>query len=162
MRTNSLRWNVTDADASRELAQRYMKERMAFLDSLWLEGEDYCMVFVEFGPWINGAYYAVKTGESLPALPVYEDTAQTRYLGWHDMATGEPFDIAQPIYEDSAIYLKQESLQTETALIPEEEPEDESLPLLRLAPAVALAAVFALVVLTDLRQNRTGRKKRCL
>lgn len=156
---NALRWPGTDTDAGREQVKTYMQARMAFLDSLWLEEAPYCMVFVEFGPWINGAYYAVKPGECLPALPVYEDTAQTDYQGWYDMATDEPFDIQQPIYGDAAIYLKQEVLSTDAAPV-EEQAEAEPVTLLRLAPVLALAAVFAAVVAADLRQNTTGRKKR--
>ena len=158
--TNALRWPGTDSDASREQAKRYMKERMEFLDSLWLEGEDYCMVFVEFGPGINGAYYAVKPGDSLPELPVYEDTAQTRYLGWRDMQTGEPFDVHQPIYEDAVICLKQEAIVSDS--VPAEEKVDpEPLTLLRLAPVLALAAVFGAVVLADLGNNRPKKKRGC-
>ena len=160
VRMNALRWTGTDSDASRELAVRYMTERMEFLDSLWLDEEMYCMVFVEFGPWINAAYYAVKPGESLPALPVYEDTAQIRYLGWHDMATGKPFGITQPIYEDTIIYLRQESLQAESVPMAKTEEEEEPLTLLRLTPALLFAGAFVAVVMGDLRQNRTGRKKR--
>ena len=156
---NALRWPGTDTDGSRALAIRYMKERMAFLDSLWLEEEAYCFVFVEFGPGINGAYYAVKPGEALPALPVYEDTPQTRYLGWYDMATGEPVDVSLPVYEDGAIFLKQEDLTEEWQSVPEA-PAEEPLPQTRLAPALALGAVFAALVLTEVLRDRPGRKKR--
>lgn len=158
--TNALRWPGTDSDASREQAKRYMRERMAFLDSLWLEGEDYCMVFVEFGPGINGAYYAVKPGECLPELPVYEDTVQTRYLGWQDMQTGEPFDVHQPIYEDGVICLKQETIVSDAVPV-EEEVDPEPLTLLRLAPVLALAAVFGAAVWADLGKSRPMKKRGC-
>lgn len=157
---NALRWPGTDTDASRERAKTYMEERLEFLDGLWLRGEEYCMVFVEFGPGINGAYYAVRPGESLPALPVYEDTAQIDYQGWYDMETGEPFDIFQPIYEDAAIHLKQTALRNEAAAPAEEAAETEPVTLLRLAPVLALAVVFAGVVAADIWQNSPGRKKR--
>lgn len=156
---NALRWPGTDTDGSREQARRYMAERMAFLDSLWLQGEEYCFVFVEFGPGINGAYYAVKPGETLPALPVYEDTAQTRYLGWYDMKTGKAVDLCSPIYADGVIYLKQENLTQSWTPAPEQ-PEEEPLTLRRLAPAAVLAAALAGLVLAEVLRSRPGRKKR--
>lgn len=156
---NALRWPGTMTDSSRELAKTYMQERIAFLDSLWLREETYCFVFAEFGPGINGAYYAVKPGEILPPLPVYEDTPQTRYLEWHDMATDEPVDLSSPIVGNGAIYLKQEDL-TEDVYFAPEEPEETPVTLLRLAPALALGAVFAGLVLTEILRSRPGRKKR--
>lgn len=157
---NALRWPGTDTEASQKQAKTYMEERMEFLDSLWLREEEYCMVFVEFGPGINGAYYAVKPGECLPALPVYEDTAQIDYQGWYDMETEEPFDMLQPVYEDAAIYLKQTARQSEAAASVEEAAETEPVTLLRLAPVLALTVVFGGVVAADIGRNRTGRKKR--
>jgi len=157
---NALRWPGTDSDASREQAKTMMTQRMAFLDGLWLEEEKYCMVFVEFGPWINAAYYAVRPGECLPALPVYEDTDQITYHGCYNMETDEPFDITQPIYEYTVIYLKQTAVEHTDVYV--EEPEaEEPLTLMRLAPALALAAVFGAVVWADLGKNRSGKKRGC-
>lgn len=162
---NLLRWPGADPDAYRERAKNYMLERMAFLDSLWLEGEEYCFVFADFGPEQNGVNYAVRPGECLPALPRYSDTETVTYHGWHVRETGEPFDVTQPICEDVEIYLKQ-TVQTEPeaeAVLPVEEPEYTEPPsLLRLGPVLLLLAALVLAFCTDRFRNRRAGEKQLL
>lgn len=104
-RMNRFRWETSDPAAALEKAEGYMRQRMEFLDSLWIREEAYCLVYVELGEGINGAYYAVRPGQCLPELPL----AETEELCWCDLYTGEPFDITQPVWEDGAICLKPRS-----------------------------------------------------
>lgn len=106
---NAMRWTVPDTAESIEKICSYLQQRIDFFDDLWLEGTPYCMVQIKAGdaPW---AYFAVRQGEYLPALPEFENTETTVYHGWYTMDTDKPFDITQPIFEDAAIYMKQEAI----------------------------------------------------
>lgn len=105
---NAIRWNISEPAESIKKIRTYLQTSMAFFDELWLEDTPYYMVQVDAddGPWVC---YAVRQGSYLPALPEFENTEATVYHGWYTVDTDEPFDITQPIYEDAAIYRKQEN-----------------------------------------------------
>ena len=151
---NRRRWQTADPDVSREKAKAYMLERMEFLDSLWLREEEYCLVFVELGEGISGAYYAVRPGECLRDLPsLGEDT-----LGWYSLESGEAFDVTKPVWEDTAIYLKKaETQQEETAVYAQE--ETGALRVSRLAPAILFALALAALVCADAVRNGPRSRK---
>lgn len=102
---NRIRWNVDDFAEETEAIQTYLDARAAFLNALWVEGAEYCTVQIDDGSGIS-ACIAVRPGELLPELPNYENTEDTVYDGWYTSDTEEPFDITQPICEDTSIYLK--------------------------------------------------------
>ena len=127
-------WHTVDPAGETERILSYMERRMAFLNSIWLEGEAYNTVLVDIG---NGIVmrYAVKPGETLPQLPVYEDTPETDYQGWYLTLTDTPFDPEQPVWEDTEVTLK-------FAPVPGEETAEAVSPL-RYAPA----ALFVLALI---------------
>lgn len=106
-RMNQIRfsWNEDAAVENTEKIRIYMEKRMAFLDDLWLENEEYCTIQMTdtryYSIW---ACYAVRPGECLPDLP--ELSCLTENAGWFYLDTDEVFDVTQPVYEDTAIYLK--------------------------------------------------------
>lgn len=99
------RWGTGSARVETENIRRYLTERIAFLDGIWLEGRPYCKVLVVMN---NGATtsicHVVSPGEKAPPLPDYESSWEI--LGWYDADTEEPFDIEQPIERDTIVYLK--------------------------------------------------------
>lgn len=106
---NALRWSAADYREDGEAAADYLAERMAFLDSLWIDHVPYCtvQVFDQVSTW---GCFAVLPGDKLPQLPEY-DTAM--YAGWYRVDTGEPVDITQPVLEDMVIRLKPVSAENQ-------------------------------------------------
>ena len=113
---NAARWDIPadgvyrDADFIRTFLQR----RVGFLSDLWITGTEYHLVCVEnTGVYRNG-YFMVQDGETLPDLTDY---CAADGLGWFDSQTEEPFDITQPIYKDTSIYVKRaEPILTQSIL----------------------------------------------
>lgn len=101
---NQHRWPGQDASAETESIRDYMTRRMEFLSKVWLEGERYCTLLVDTNDGSNTACYAVRPGEYAPELVSYEYIPDA--VGWYHRDTEQPFDITQPIYEDTDIYLK--------------------------------------------------------
>lgn len=104
---NQLRWGVAvDVNSEVQLIKEYMGERIDFLNSLWIDGKEFCQVQADHSLGGFYAYYAVVPGECLPELPVFEDTETSRFIGWYYVNSGEPVDMTQPVYEDMEIYAK--------------------------------------------------------
>ena len=136
------RWGTEGAQEETEYIRRYLSERMAFLDSVWLENVPYCRVLVILDENSSSVCHAVLPGERVPSLPYYEQNWDV--LGWYDAATEQPFDPTQPIFEDTTVYLKK---------LPG---EDEISPL-QVVPVAAVLCVLAMLVLAD-RNRRRGRR----
>lgn len=140
------RWGTENAREETEYIREYLTERLAFLDSVWLENVEYCRVLVMLDTNSSSICHAVLPGGTLPSLPYYQESWDV--LGWYDAATDEPFDITQPIYEDTIVYVKR---------LPVE--EDRISPL-QAVPITAVMAFLAVAVLTDRNRRRTRRAKR--
>ena len=120
-----------------------------FLDSLWLKNEHYCKVTVFLEDGVRLRYY-VCPGETLPELPEYISNLAVTYDGWYNKRTEEPFDLSQPIWEDTDIYLKYTQNQQAT----EEEYATEEASILRYAPLAAFVVLGVLIVAVDIRRSR--------
>ena len=139
------RWKTEDIRQEVEIIRIYLQERIAFLDSLWLENTEYCRVLVLLDENSSSICHAVLPGETIPSLPFYEETWDV--LGWYDAATEQPFDMTQPIYEDTVVYLKK---------LPGEE---DSISPLQAAPIAAVLGILGLAALVDQRRRRTRKGK---
>ena len=138
--------------------KHYLSERVEFLDSLWLKNEHYCKVTVFLEDGIRLRYY-VCPGETLPELPEYISNLAVSYDGWYNKKTEEPFDLSQPIWEDTDIYLK----YTQNQQAAEEEYATEEASILRYAPLAAFVVLGVLIVAVDIyrsrKEGRHGRTK---
>ena len=105
-RMNAIRWDMGEFQGENRYIREYMTRRMDFLDCLWTEEPEYCLVQANSGRGLF-ACYVLEPGAVLPELPSYDDDSMIFY-GWHRRDTEELFDVTQPIYEDLWIYLKQE------------------------------------------------------
>lgn len=105
---NGIRWGLEGPDIYEETSflQNYMRERITFLSSLWIENQKYYTVKVENTSGSNYCYYAVLPGETLDELPNFENVETAEFLGWYVADTGEPFSVSDPIREDMEIYAK--------------------------------------------------------
>ena len=157
---NQLRWNSSDVTEQTEILRSYLADRMAFLDSYWLEGEEYCIVTIDIRTGANIATYAVKPGETLEQFPEYWVTWQGDNYGWHDAETDQPVDLSQPIYQNTDLYLKWYPVEEAEMAAPEEAvPEEEPLSMQRLAPALVFGGMLVLMCGIGLWQCRGQRKK---
>ena len=141
------RWGTVGAAEETAYIRRYLTERLAFLDSLWIENTRYCKVLVNRNDLSSALCYAVLPGETVPALPDYE--ASWDILGWYDAATEQPFDSTQPIYQDTVVYLKK---------LPAE--EDQISPL-QAAPIVAALGILGILILADSARRKKKEKADC-
>lgn len=108
---NAMRWNTGDAQAEAENISAYLYDRMEFLDSLWLEEKEYCLVQLYIN-WHVMACYAIEPGQCLPYQEVPEGSDTIVYLGWYDASTGQPYDFAKPVTGDTLVYLKEAGEET--------------------------------------------------
>lgn len=111
---NRIRWGTGAQQESLEQVKTWLQDRMAFLDSLWVEREDYHLVSV-YIQWHVMACYAIPPGACVPFREVPQGWDTIEYVGWYDYATEEPFDFTKPIFEDTLIYLKEVDTAERTA-----------------------------------------------
>ena len=149
---NQRRWHraLCPMEEETERIRAYLTARLSFLDSLWLEGDTYYTVTANLRDGSVVSCYAVKPGESLPALPDtgWDETA----LGWYDYDTGAPFDVTQPIQENKRIYLKREEKPAAQEGLAQQ--------LIRYAPFCALLALLLTAWLLDKHQRKGMRKRK--
>ena len=107
---NSLRWRTMfDAQyvpmglipSNSESVIAYLRERMAFLNSAWIEGETYYSVQYELEKDRSYGTVSVKSGEHL----VIPDQDVQQYE-WYIAETGMRFDPDQPIVKDMLLLLR--------------------------------------------------------
>ena len=110
---NSLRWrHMYDFWQWRkctpeELAQ-FLRARLDFLNSAWLEGVEYCTVQVEIGDDLNYLNYVVRPGERFTQLDQVTVPGIDAPV-WVDSETGEIFDESRIITRDTRLNLVRET-----------------------------------------------------
>lgn len=107
---NRIRWENAFKEQNSEIRNvtdicEYLEKRIEFLNSAWIEGEEYCTV--QFEPYVIDMYateetyagsYAVKKGERFCDLSVPKITEED--VIWVNCENGEVFDSEQIITED--------------------------------------------------------------
>ena len=146
---NRLRWNRASAMEATARIETWMDQRIAFLDSVWLEEEIWYTVLVDINDGSNVACYAVRPGDPLPQLPDFSYVYDAE--GWYYRDTDTPVDQTTPVTEDLDIYCKRqvwEELVAEPSTAPIEK-----------TPAAALLALFLVIVGWGwVQQSAHGRK----
>lgn len=141
---DSVRWDTAWDAVRRELdyIRSFLEKRMAFLSDLWISETGYHTVYVDPGRFGIYGCFAVKHGETLPALPGEEDLGG---LGWYRADSDVLFDVSQPIYEDLYIHMKK---------------PESNLPVIHLMPLLVVIAFLTGAVGVSIyrdRKNRSGR-----
>lgn len=154
---NRLRWRVETEGLEAEAAyiRTWLRERMAFLNDLWLEEAEFNLVRVrDDSGYYN--YYALEPGSFLQDLPHMADEG---YPVWYRVDTGEAWDLSAPVLEDLELDTK----------IRTEEPEDSqaggSLKELLLTgylyvPAAVLVLMGVAAVPVALWKNRSRKEQK--
>ena len=156
---NQLRWETADAAEQTAILKTYLKDRMAFLNSYWLEAEEYCIVTIDIRTGTNIATYAVKPGQTLTQFPEEWVTWQGDNYGWHEAETDRRVDLSQPFYQDTDLYLKWYPVEETAEYAPEEAVAEEPISLMRLGPALVFSGMLVLMCGIGLWQC-AGRKKK--
>ena len=73
----------------------YLNNRIAFLNSAWIDGTEYCTV--QYERRHGSAYRSVSVEKGSLLDPAYMDLGSSI---WYNAETKEPFDPNQPITED--------------------------------------------------------------
>lgn len=109
---NAVRWAAGDFGMAVEDLQEYLSRRMEFLDAVWTRNEEYYMVriYLEKEPPLC---YAVCPGAHMAEL--LETVNMGGTVSWYLAETGEPFDPEQPIYKDTDVFFRIETLEPEFA-----------------------------------------------
>lgn len=102
---SQIRWDNSDLSRKIQGTRAFILERRAFLNSVWNGDREYAEVSVDFvrpgSAYKSIAFdYMIPAGESLPEIPTIES------YSWYIAGTDCPFDITQPIFEDTAIELR--------------------------------------------------------
>lgn len=99
---DNLRWGGRQLDREMGRVYAYLEQRIAFLNRIWIEEEDYVVVTIhEDGDWVR---IVLAPGECLPAFP--ENTV------WYYRGTEIPVEPEMPVWEDMEIERKYEPTET--------------------------------------------------
>ena len=141
------RWGNGDFQEETDGIRRYLTQRLAFLDSVWLEETHYCKVLVILDENSSSICHGVLPGETIPSLPWYEETWDV--LGWYDASTEQPFDSTKPIYQDTVVYLKK--LPVEDRVSP-----------LQVVPIAAVMGILAGLIAFDRKRSRSEKGEKSI
>ena len=98
---NALRWNLTDPAEAIQHFYDFMDERLAFLDSAWIDGVEYRTVTAKsIGDY---RFYCTPTGQPCEDIPMPEELGVEEGSVWIREDTGELFDPKSVITEDFTI-----------------------------------------------------------
>ncbi|MCR5651800.1 MAG: CotH kinase family protein [Lachnospiraceae bacterium] len=113
---NQIRWNMPEPDVLAKRDMRFLKERVKFLNSAWIEGKSYHTIT------LKGLYYdrflCIPDGEDGSCLPPPGNFAVPDHYDarigdtWYYEGTDEPFDPSTVLTEDITLYVK--AYETET------------------------------------------------
>lgn len=175
---NAVRWGFVFDDWRTEEIQEFLTHRMAFLEDIWLEDAEYCLLNA-VDESMTRKIYAVKQGSLPPELLSYESGDSDHAYVWYHKGTNEPFDLNAPVYADAEIILRYERITEETqppqtqpketvsADVPVEESRQEEgeaeIPgerpsLLRLMPVLLFAGALAMVLVAGIWQILRDRR----
>lgn len=93
-----------DHKAQAEEVKQFIRERKAFLDEVWLEDAEICMVRFLSGDGSVAYCFGVEAGECIEELPVEEEYGRT-FLGWKIGDTQEFLTAQMPVTEDMTVYM---------------------------------------------------------
>lgn len=151
-RMDEIRWpqNVIGLAQEEELLLDYMYDRLAFLDRIWIDNEQYHTVKASNSTDYR-AYYAVFDGENLTDLPDFPDNSTSEFIGWYYKDTSVLFDSSQPITQDTELY----------ALWQDTETKDISFSTLTMIAALGIFLVIGTAALViELRYTKNSRRKK--
>ena len=101
MQMNAIRWKLSDPEEAVRHFHDFMEERIAFLDSAWIDGVEYKTVTAK-SIW-DYRYYCTPPGTVCEDIPIPEELGVEKGSVWIREDTGELFDPKSIITEDFTI-----------------------------------------------------------
>ena len=142
---NGIRWNLNETDVVREV--EYIRDvlcnRIDFLTSIWVNKTPYHVVKARNGFEGYYGYYAVFEGDTMPELPIFEDTERAAFLGWYNIDGDTLVEIDKSITSDVEIYAKWE-----------EKTSSSIKQVLKLMPVAVIAVMAVLLLSVEVRRWR--------
>lgn len=101
---NKIRWNLTEEDIGGIKIKNYLKDRLDFLNDVWIYNIKYCTINIEDkDSWV---FYSVLYGKTAKKMDLnIFDLEKSTFI---DADTGEEFDFNLPVFKDKAVYIKTE------------------------------------------------------
>lgn len=153
---NCTRWSGRTLSGEITRMYEFLDKRMAFLNRIWVEKESYVVVEVCDDNEVDGRI-VLSAGDTISGLPVYENTEEKLYFGWYYQDTDIPFDPQTPIWEDIAIELRYEAI--ETGISDSEETVPETFSLSRQGPVIVFTLMWLCVLVVGILRMMRPRKK---
>ncbi len=147
MAADQIRWgkeNIFNDEI--KYIKAYSAERLEFLNKIWCDNENYHVLREDRSLGGFYSYHVIFDGECFDKLPVLDDNASYKFLGWYYVDTDEPFDPDKPIYEDVEVYAKWQ-----------EKTSEKVKDLIKLAPLGAIAVLFCGLCIVEFRKYRKKR-----
>ena len=146
---NSIRWPGRQnwSEAVNQVVG-YMNERIEFFHELWLTNTEFYTVCLRNRGAENNSYRMVVRGETVSDLPILEGNEYENFLGWYYEDTNQPFDPSTPIFEDTNLYAKWETVLPESTT-----------PSIKIIPIGVITIMFFVLLFVDVKRNiiRKGR-----
>ena len=155
---NQIRWSRQDDEISGEQIKAYLKERIDFLNEVWLDGAEYYTVQIEpndknsFSPFIS---FAVKPGEILSERPDFISFVSSNRI-WCDFETGLPFDFSQPITRD-IVLIKGKTKSSQKPSILSRIKNNKTI-VITLASVALIGLIFVVLIWYDCKKYKLKRK----
>lgn len=158
---NGLRWSVMyrsldERDdiigSTPESTKAYLRERVEFLNSAWIDGTEYCTVQVEPGPGEPYCSFTVVKGQQLDAA--YPDMHDKP---WVIYKTGQAFDPDSPITED--LILRAKAAPRQEAVETQPKTEIATREIVTVLSILILLGMFGGVLAVSVRHRRKERRK---
>lgn len=157
---NRIRWNsAAHPDAVRQMTD-FLTERVAFLNSAWIDGTDYRTVTLK----TDREYYylSVVSGTTCEELPTAEALDMPGVLTWYREDNNEPFDCDTVIREDLTLYAVAATEEVGEAKAAEQAreageplPAEDPLPYAAAISLLAMAALLLRFAVVDIRRGRS-------
>ena len=143
---NQIRWNLSkDVETEAEYIHNFLNKRVEFLNSLWIDNQDYYVVRMSQDSGVHYAYVLIKPGECFSDLHMFEDNEFSVFKGWYYEGTDEPFDATKPITEDIEIYAKWEDSSSNKL--------DN---VIKLIPLGLIAVMFVVFLIIEVKRIKNG------
>ncbi len=101
---SEFRWKLGYDPEAYQIIRDFLGARMEFFDAYWIRRETFHRVVVTDASEGGTGEFAVRSGDCVPYLPDYGPEAGI--WGWYLAETGEPYDVTQPVWEDTKLIIR--------------------------------------------------------
>ena len=148
-RMDGIRYNYDgESDLQVEEIKDFLAKRIEFLNSAWIDGVNYCNIYLDSQLSDTYSTYAVVNGETFDELPALEKSEYGEFLGWYYEGTNEPYDNTAPVTEDLYLYAR----WSNQGLLHRDNQYK-----LALASAAAVVVFLAVFIVIDVKRRRSQK-----